>query len=497
LAQGNSSVEVAILDPACTCALSSCIMGPHESVALAACSTLMFGCALVQGGANGSDARPAICESNPGCRGLGGDCCPAPDGNMLNCCFEPGRTAACSDWLGCVGLPGECCSDAPGGPWLACCGEEAPTEQPPHDIVPPIEQPPHDIVPPTEVPPPKSPYTNNYEGGNPLGIQVVGSRSSNYFIILGDWGKAGSPGVCQRAVADMMKNYIRGQKASGKNLLFVASVGDNFYWSGITPGAWETSWAEPYGTNHPDSPLFNVPWLSVLGNHDYGNSDAYAFCPSAQGVPLASVAGQSYGHGQFNADKNPERPANTRHYWMPDYNYHYEIPEASLEVIALDTNYLDIDNLGGDARGNAAAFNMCGGIDSVRSFMSDVAMAGQDLLRERARLGTAKTVLIIQHYPGACQRDVFEAALPAGREVNILCSYGHVHSQACEGRDVQGNCDTILSGGGGGCCFPEVSQAGFAAVHLTDDGGFESVVDTPEVIRPPGTCRFTRRLNDV
>ena len=75
------------------------------------------------------------------------------------------------------------------------------------------------------------PYINNYDGLNPLGIKPHGQRASalmspvakrrtkgalaffrhdpgksqgsqNYFLMIGDWGRADSPGQCQRAVAD-------------------------------------------------------------------------------------------------------------------------------------------------------------------------------------------------------------------------------------------------------------------------------------------------------
>ncbi|CAE7879986.1 PAP3, partial [Symbiodinium microadriaticum] len=205
------------------------------------------------------------------------------------------------------------------------------------------------------------PYINNYDGQNPLGIQPNGQRSQNYFLMIGDWGRAGSPGPCQRAVADHLKAYVSRQQQQGKKLLFIASVGDNFYWSGVTPGAWQASWASLYGPNDPGSPLYQVPWLSVLGNHDLGNDDPYAACADQMQAPLATVNGQRYGCEQFNADKNPNRPGNTKLYWLPDYNYHYEIPEADLEVIAIDTNQVDIEGLGGDAGGAWKMGNVCGG----------------------------------------------------------------------------------------------------------------------------------------
>lgn len=346
--------------------------------------------------------------------------------------------------------------------------------------------------------PPVSPstsgYRNVYSGVNPLGIQPASARGNNYFLVIGDWGKADGPGPCQLAVATMMKRYVANQRAVGRKLLFVATAGDNFYWSGVKLNSWETSWAAPYGTNDPNSPLYKVPWLAVLGNHDYGNDDPYAFCPRAQVQAMASMQGQAYGSMQFNADKNPWRPRGTEHFWLPDYNYHYEIPQVDLEVIALDTNIHFLSSLGGDGQGHGQAFDGCGGAGEVESFLSQVAAAGLQLLEDRARFGTAKTVLILQHYPGSCPRSTFEAALRPGREVHVICAYGHDHNQACEGWDSRGNCNAILSGGGGGCCAPEVARAGFAAVRLTEDGAFQTDVDSGEVALPPGACHLNRRL---
>ena len=53
------------------------------------------------------------------------------------------------------------------------------------------------------------------------------------------------------------------QVLPGKHLLFIASVGDNFYWTGATLDAWEKTWAEPYGVNDANSPLYQIPWMSL------------------------------------------------------------------------------------------------------------------------------------------------------------------------------------------------------------------------------------------
>lgn len=90
-----------------------------------------------------------------------------------------------------------------------------------------------------------------------------------------------------------MKVYVAEQRALGKTLLFVASVGGNFYWSGASPRSFEEQWAMPYGVWAPGTPLFGVPWLSVLGKHDLGNNDPYALCPGRRALHF--IRGQPYG----------------------------------------------------------------------------------------------------------------------------------------------------------------------------------------------------------
>jgi len=354
---------------------------------------------------------------------------------------------------------------------------------------------------------PTGPYINQYDPNNPLRIQSSPVRSNNFFLLLGDWGKAFAPGPCQLSVAQKMREYVASQREQGKNLLFVGTVGDNFYWTGVAPEMWGLNWAEVYDVWDPRSSLYLVPWLSVLGNHDLGNVDGYALCPHVLNQRIHG--GQYYGSNQFNADRNPTRPdygcddpgvaareparcmQNTSVYWMPDYNWHYELPEASLEVIGIDTNSGALGILGGDETGHNQAFQRCGGPEVVRQHMTRVGEAGRALLEERARIGTASTVVILQHYPGMCMRDAFLAAVPPARRgaVRVLCAYGHVHDQRCDGRDpVTGTCNSVLTGGGGGCCAEEGGVAGFTAVHLEDDGGFTVDVESPQVRLKPGQC---------
>jgi tartrate-resistant acid phosphatase type 5 len=79
------------------------------------------------------------------------------------------------------------------------------------------------------------------------------------FLIIGDWGRKGTPG--QIAVADGMAHL-----AERLGSRFVISTGDNFY-DGVT-GLRDDHWQESYEAVY-DSPSLQIPWYMVLGNHDY------------------------------------------------------------------------------------------------------------------------------------------------------------------------------------------------------------------------------------
>merc|ERR1711979_114683 len=116
---------------------------------------------------------------------------------------------------------------------------------------------------------------------------------------------------------------------------------------------------------------------------------------------------------------------------------------------------------------------------------------GQKFLDERARKTNATTAVIIQHYPqmGWNLKKRFDSN--NGGRTQVLSAYGHADDQKCEGSRANG-CDVILSGGGGG--WKGGAYFGFTAVHLTDDGAYETKLETSEVRIPQNSCAY---LSDV
>lgn len=85
---------------------------------------------------------------------------------------------------------------------------------------------------------------------------------------------------------------------------------------------------------------------------------------------------------------------------------------------------------------------------------------------------------------------MYKGALASGRKTQLLSAYGHTHDQKCDGRSADGVCTDLLTGGGGGCCGPEVNLAGFTAVALDDAGGFTVDVESSDVRMNNGQCKW-------
>ena len=89
------------------------------------------------------------------------------------------------------------------------------------------------------------------------------SADSLSFLVVGDWGREGSP--AQREVAGGMDRMAR---RLGSRL--VVSTGDNFYEDGVTDvrdPQWRASFEDVY-----TAASLQTPWYAVLGNHDYRSS---------------------------------------------------------------------------------------------------------------------------------------------------------------------------------------------------------------------------------
>mmetsp|Transcript_56669 Transcript_56669/g.184396 ORF Transcript_56669/g.184396 Transcript_56669/m.184396 type:complete len:392 (-) Transcript_56669:469-1644(-) len=330
---------------------------------------------------------------------------------------------------------------------------------------------------PTSPSPPPSPGPSP---DNPLGITPLLRRSDNIFLIIGDWGKDGYRG-CQHRVAQLMKDYVSRQQAQGKKCLFVGVVGDKFYTTSLqNDGYWQWTWSDVHGVNDSSSPLHDTPWLALIGNHDMGNSDPACAC--GQGCKQLNGA---------------NRRAGTKMFCMPEYHWHYYTPGVDLEIIGLDTNAVDVDGLGGNGCSGVAAVTCrhCVGINNIRGYLNTKKSDGEALSDQRARVSNAKTSLLMQHrevvrQPWCRVQDSLRKRQRPQGEGSV-----GIWPQARPTRARTYCCDLILTGGG--CGWQGGAYFGFTAVHLTDDGGQQTVLETSEVHFSQKSCKYLNNVTSV
>jgi len=94
-------------------------------------------------------------------------------------------------------------------------------------------------------------------------------------------------------------------------------------------------------------------------------------------------------------------------------------------------------------------------------------------LIERAKVSNASNIIIQQHYPEQAKRllKLWKDNRMKGHENDTVWTvFGHEHVQQCNGIGAQsGECNEILSGGGGGCCL-EHSLRGFYVIGFDNNG---------------------------
>jgi len=257
-----------------------------------------------------------------------------------------------------------------------------------------------------------------------------------------------SPEIDYRAqvkVADALKKRAPETKPD-----FFINVGDNFYWGGVN-----TDCGTPMNKIHPvTAHQFNEifervyfgpgvdskPWLSVLGNHDYGGF-------------------------QFNKgwDQQIAYTWASDRWIMPGQYFmqRVEYPDFSVEVFMLDTNMMDSHPKHADPRHNicgqqnnppGASCSATGGpknLDDCFSFMWDVWRAEQKWIEKKLKSSTADWQIAATHFQCGHQASWYKK-LHQDLGLDLLVT-GHTHTQAIFHKwKVLGGLTCFITGGGGG-----------------------------------------------
>lgn len=274
---------------------------------------------------------------------------------------------------------------------------------------------------------------DQYDGINDtrwVQIQDDENGAASIFVI-GDWGSTlpnhitfagnGWDAKAQYSVAGVFKD-----RATWAKPQYVLNVGDNFYVEGLEHscnappsdnqgaiyGAFSANWQQMYG------PLAKIPWLSVLGNHDYG------------GWRMDKGWPQQIGFSFLN------------HNWIMPARYFMKRMAHSnfnIDYFMIDSNAFDAKNPGENPDHNICGKHNYGGIgtcdrnggppniEGCRSWFWASYAVQKQWLEEKLAKSDATWKVVVTHFP--CGYDgAWYKGLKAKYGLDLLVT-GHRHQQ--------------------------------------------------------------------
>jgi len=242
--------------------------------------------------------------------------------------------------------------------------------------------------------------------------------SSGNFMVLGDWGGSTSPNrdsmhyvhhrppnsdlwVNDHFAQDNVARRM-GEVGAQTNPFMVVNAGDNFYWGGINHwtkggrGVHDWFWSVGF-ENMYSHPSLKVPWISIMGNHDYGGNGCFADM-------------------QAQFDYTTKDLLNNDRWKMPSpyYTHRIDFDGFSLELFMMDTNIEDSPPFA--RHGGICAQHLCPGGDEARTVNAEECVTWfEELwtiqttwLAGALRDSTAEWKIIVGHHK------------PAGRSANLI-----------------------------------------------------------------------------
>jgi len=382
-----------------------------------------------------------------GCGGGGGSTTTTTQAPDLRCLAYQGQCSSCfnGDCLGCNDgyvKDHHNATEFPGGRCISTC----------------IGQPPR--------PKPARPPTPTALNGVEWPAMCIDKSNANFFGI-GDWGGdgAGAPGhtwtnpgrcdgessrPCQDADHWAQKYVARQMKLVAKHAKpdYVVNVGDNFYPGGITSGCQSGSrkgypggindshpgkdpsgqWAHDFEAVYLDDPdLKGKPWLSVLGNHDYGGTGFH----------------MGWDQQIFASWERDD--------WvMPSQFYFHKVQyrDFAVQYFFLESNFADTDVHDVHhciCQGSGSCWQMA----DVAGCVSDLHSAWTKSKRMVAKNwdATAEWHIVVTHFPPPTvfgDADIMKINSEKEGGIDLLIN-GHTHMQNC-GKDESTGMTWILTG---------------------------------------------------
>jgi len=318
-------------------------------------------------------------------------------------------------------------------------------------------------------------------------------KGPHYVYVIGDWGGLqgdhGPTPANQRddasfvkGVDDCAQQRVAGQmmnRAKSRAPDYVLSVGDHFYWQGLnlqcgTAPAYQIVPTGQFEWNfeaiYYGEGLDGKPWLSVLGNHDYGGyifnkgwdqQIAYTWSPNGRWVMPAQYYRTRVHYPGFSVD-----------YFMIDSNeVEAKEPHADKNHNICSKEHVELDESAGCGKEGPKDVWDCPG------WFARLWEMQQPWLEQALDESTADWQIIVTHFPPNWKADYW---VPLAKKFGIdLFVTGHLHEQELhymEPANFLRPTAWIVSGGGGGITSESVpsregydDQYGFFELTLTKD----------------------------
>jgi 3',5'-cyclic AMP phosphodiesterase CpdA len=199
----------------------------------------------------------------------------------------------------------------------------------------------------------------------------------------------------------------------------VVNAGDNFYWGGIDHknrggnGVHDELWQKNFEKMY-NAPALKAPWLSIMGNHDYGGNGCWADLQAQFDYTFKDL------HGN-NRWKMPG----------PFYNHVAQVDDVTLEYFMLDTNIED--HMSGRS-GGICQQKLCQGkgavktisVDDCISFFRKLWRAQLDWFPKALKASTADWKIVVMHHKphGDVGYQLMSIAQPNGANF-LIASHTH------------------------------------------------------------------------
>ncbi|EGZ29046.1 hypothetical protein PHYSODRAFT_475909 [Phytophthora sojae] len=299
---------------------------------------------------------------------------------------------------------------------------------------------------------------------------------------IGDWGSTTDRGSCCGGTfnnfdlhAQEIVGMLMDQQAAVMKPKVVCGLGDSFYWTGIDSmegqvARFQTSYESKYnGAN-----IKNVPWVNVMGNHDYGGAN-YVCNVGEQLVRCNSTQEMLQGLDNKLRYQSSYKSPNNNRWHMDNRFYVHRIEDratgVSIDIFNVDMNDADIagahgvccqcygyagnDNggCGSIARGDKYC---CGGdtamYDTCMAKFSEWAEDSRKQLAAKAKASKATFKIVsshfspVQHYHVDGMNRWFDALRGTGIQAFV---YGHTHGEKHDYSDTL-KMHFVETGAGGG-----------------------------------------------